>query len=117
MASGSIKHYWFEELTTACNIKPGRYINQYGGEEYWLVYYVAEIPVQAGHWIMVLNSSSNTDTYSKWVDINGSQVGSLIQHRNTKGWGQSYQAPQNAVMLVVSMYNEDRQPLIQYTPA
>ena len=64
---------------------------------------------------MIQNSPDNDATYNVWVDISGYQVGSLIQNRSVKGWGQAYQVPNNAVALRATMYNNDRMPLIRYT--
>ena len=113
MATGTIKRD-NAVFATVCNIKPSKYIGSDGTETVWMAYYLAEIPVQPNYYINVLNSAGNDGSYNKFIDINGSQVGSLIRNRNTTGFGQAYQVPSNAVSLLVSMFIGQKQVLIDY---
>lgn len=113
MATGTIK-LDREVLASVCNLKFGRYIGSNGSETLWQAYYLAEIPVQQGFYINVLNSAGNDGSYNKFVDTNGNQVGNLIQNRNVPGFGQGYLVPNGAASLIVSMFVGQKQVLVDY---
>ena len=113
MATGTIK-LDREVFASVCNLKFGRYVNSSGSETLWPAYYLAEIPVQPGFYINVLNSAGNEASYNKFIDASGNQVGNVIQNRSIPGFGQGYLVPDGAAALVVSMFVGQKQVLVDY---
>lgn len=93
-------------------IKYGAYIGTGGGYINFAPYYIAKIPVEAGHTYHLVNSAGNESTYNKFLDASDEAVGELIQ--NVDGGGITVTAPSGAVSMLVTMYVKSGNPQVQF---